>query len=297
MKPLSSHVIAAIALLLISACGGGSSGGGSSPLSQEDQQVLTAYQQAVGGQPLSLSASQIRSTMNARRNAADRTFVTDVLWSSFAGRGRYSSSCSGATCTVAGTRYGLSDIDFTDADLAPLMTLNGVSLVAGEQDIAYADGTRTLAQGLGGWLDHNGFFVEIDTLADTNNVATAILFYGVSIGNDTGSNPVGGSAKWSGAMVGMDTIDILAIGGSATVTADFSAANLDIAFTNIHDENLGRRSDIRWNDVPMASGGFYAPGLASGDRIEGTFYGPNHSEVGGVFEHSDYVGAFGARRQ
>ena len=33
------------------------------------------------------------------------------------------------------------------------------------------------------------------------------------------------------------------------------------------------------------------------DRISGQFYGPNHEEVGGVFERNMIVGAFGAKRE
>ena len=36
--------------------------------------------------------------------------------------------------------------------------------------------------------------------------------------------------------------------------------------------------------------------LAASD-IKATFYGPNHEEVGGVFERDNIVGAFGAKRQ
>lgn len=220
-----------------------------SPLSSEEQQALTEYQQALGGQPLNLSTSQIRSTLNARRNAADRLFATDVISTSFAGRNRYTTNCAGAACTVLGVRVGLSDLDFNDADYASLMARHGVSVIAGEQEVTYADGTRTHTLGLGGWLSHNAFFIEFDTLADANNVAGELLFYGVSFGNDTGSNPSSGSATWTGVMVGLDSIDIQAIQGDATAQADFAAANLDISFTNIHDDDLNRRSDIRWNDV------------------------------------------------
>ena len=35
----------------------------------------------------------------------------------------------------------------------------------------------------------------------------------------------------------------------------------------------------------------------SGDRIQGAFYGPGHTETAGIFERSNIVGAFGARAQ
>ena len=32
-------------------------------------------------------------------------------------------------------------------------------------------------------------------------------------------------------------------------------------------------------------------------RIEGKFYGPGHSDAGGIFERCNTFGAFGAKRQ
>ncbi len=98
-------------------------------------------------------------------------------------------------------------------------------------------------------------------------------------------------------MIGLDTVNVQALQGDTTLTVDFAASNVDVAFTNIHDDDLDRRADIRWSDVPMVSGGFYAAGAGTGDKIEGTFYGANHAEVGGVFEHGATVGSFGAERQ
>ena len=56
-----------------------------------------------------------------------------------------------------------------------------------------------------------------------------------------------------------------------------------------------QRSDMVWKDVPITDGGF---GTGSdGDSIQGNFYGPNHQEIGGIFERDQVIGAFGAKRQ
>ena len=81
------------------------------------------------------------------------------------------------------------------------------------------------------------------------------------------------------------------------LTADFASSNLDVAITRIYDDEANRRTDIIWTDVPLGSGGSFGRGVSDGDKIEGTFYGPNHEEVGGVFERNNIVGAFGAKRQ
>jgi len=49
-------------------------------------------------------------------------------------------------------------------------------------------------------------------------------------------------------------------------------------------------------DVPISGRGTFEAGL-SGNRIQGGFYGPGHVEAAGVFEQSNIVGAFGAKRQ
>ena len=49
-----------------------------------------------------------------------------------------------------------------------------------------------------------------------------------------------------------------------------------------------------WDDITVTGGAF---AIGSGmNQIQGEFYGPNHEEVGGVFERNDVVGAFGAQR-
>ncbi len=119
-------------------------------------------------------------------------------------------------------------------------------------------------------------------------------------GNDTGSRPVGGSATWRGVMVGADYARNEGFQGDATLTADFAASNVDVAFTNIHEAMTGSpRNSIRFNDVPFTADGF-SSGSRTGSRfIDGTFYGPNHAEVGGVFEtdNGNKFGFFGAKRQ
>ena len=73
---------------------------------------------------------------------------------------------------------------------------------------------------------------------------------------------------------------------------------LDAAFTNIKDlDRLAAHSTetVRFDGVTVGNDGTFNSGL-TGNRIQGGFYGPNHVEAAGVFEHSNIVGAFGARR-
>ena len=79
--------------------------------------------------------------------------------------------------------------------------------------------------------------------------------------------------------------------GDATLTADFAAVNVDVVFNNIRDLTTSApRADITWNDIPITGGAFRT------DTIQGSFYGQNHEEVGGIFGRSNLQGAFGAKR-
>ncbi|MCY4498212.1 MAG: transferrin-binding protein-like solute binding protein [Rhodospirillaceae bacterium] len=53
-----------------------------------------------------------------------------------------------------------------------------------------------------------------------------------------------------------------------------------------------------WSAIPVTVGGFErASAGAAKNVIKDKFYGPNHEEVGGIFERDQVLGAFGAARQ
>ena len=87
------------------------------------------------------------------------------------------------------------------------------------------------------------------------------------------------------------------IRGDADLTiADLAAPSLDVAFTGIRDTDAGgQRADMIWTGIPL-TGGSFDSGF-DGNSIQGKFYGPNHQEVGGIFERDKVIGAFGAKRQ
>ena len=94
-------------------------------------------------------------------------------------------------------------------------------------------------------------------------------------------------------MTGADLEFQNAVQGDAAVTVDFARNNAGVAFTNIKD--LGTRSDLpsmEWSGLAIGTDGRFGA-----SDIKATFYGPNHEEVGGVFERNNIVGAFGAKRQ
>ena len=126
---------------------------------------------------------------------------------------------------------------------------------------------------------------------------------GVSIGQASDTNPVEGNATWEGVMVGGRIGETAAIGkpvrGDATLTFDFAGADVDVALTNIRTLPIVQvpetYPDMTWENLAVRDGRF--GGGFDDPTIEGRFYGPNHEEVGGIFQRSRIVGAFGAQRE
>ena len=294
------RVVFVLAALALTACGGG--GGGSpvasmsAPSSANTSAELEEFRALVGGEPINLTSAQISNALRARQGAADRFLATDGISLSLSGiPSRVAVTCAGAICSGDGMAFSPADLDFSDQSYVAVMTRNGVSMTAGASRTASGeDGTDLSAESYGGWLKHNAFLVARDSLVGADNVAQSVDIFALSIGRESGSNPVSGSATWVGTMAGMDTADVQILHGDTELTADFASSNVDVAFTGIYDEDSQRRANILWDDVPMTSNGFAS--LAQG-RIDGTFYGPDHAEVGGIFERDSIVGAFGAKRQ
>ena len=109
------------------------------------------------------------------------------------------------------------------------------------------------------------------------------------------NNPAEGTAEWTGAMVGLDYRDFAErrfVQGDAHVRVRFAEMVLDVALTGIANVVSGEsRDDLTWEGVAVRDGAFRTPTLS------GSFFGPGHEEVGGVFDRNSIVGAFGAARK
>lgn len=177
--------------------------------------------------------------------------------------------------------------------------------------------------GYGGWLEHSAFQVNVvDYFRYRSGQRHDRLVRSVSIG-DAAQTPLTVSGTWSGVMVGFDPGETTAQGhviqGDADITVtidDRSAAvsdYVDVAFTNIYDLDTGTgRDDMTWDDLDLVGGRFSSGAPPSDPRLNrrdpfaappsinwiyGRIYGPNHEEVGGVFQRNGIIGAFGASRQ
>ena len=122
------------------------------------------------------------------------------------------------------------------------------------------------------------------------------IWNAASVGVESGSNPVSGSATWTGAMVGRVRVPHDAeqpgalVLGDSRLTFDFQMNDIDVAFTDIRSDDGTSYADLTWDNIPTENGRFGFEG------VQGSFYGPHHEEVGGVFERNQIIGAFGASR-
>ena len=276
----------------LAACGGG--GGADPDLPDFPVDSVSARTLFDDSLELRWSSSHIETAFGDTVDRSDTLLVSD-LWAVVVDVGillPIRGSCRGDSCTyrVGGESVEVSLSDFERFDqYEPVMRYRDISLAQGR-----AADEDLFTVGYGGWLDHSGFMVE--AASDGERVA---IVYGLSIGDDTGTNPTSGTATWSGVMVGADVSASRTLGnviqGDADIAVDFDDVDVDVFFTNIHDLDTGRtRSDMKWKNIPMADGAFQTG--SGGNQIEGRFYGPEHEEVGGIFERDAIVGAFGARR-
>ena len=101
-------------------------------------------------------------------------------------------------------------------------------------------------------------------------------------------------------MVGIDTTNPAElthhVEGDASLTFEMATSEIDLALTEIVSREGGRSyPDITFDNISVQNGTF-AAGPDSSNMVEGQFYGPNHEEVGGVFERNQILGAFGAKQ-
>lgn len=158
---------------------------------------------------------------------------------------------------------------------------------------------RTIT-GYGGWGEYVGFdslyydFVRNDR---PQRMVLASLGGYASEGNPP--VPPEETWTWTGGAVGVDysdlTEDRVLVGNSALTVSlleDWGEYTVRVAVTDLVDVAAGTTyDDMIWANIPLRDGGFET------FEIRARFFGPNHEEVGGVFERDRITGAFGATRE
>ncbi len=292
----TAAVAAAMALLLLAACGDEQSEIGPA-LDLESVRELTgasapieapAAQTARAPGIVSRSDSLVATTIHGETDDfGNPTF-------------RLRANCSGTRCRISNPSTGfsqivrLSDLEFQAADTVAVGTRHGITLMAGNSRTRDHELTA-----FGAWMDHSSFTVQIERLREA--YVTVDGRYGLAGGDLTGMRPSGG-ATWLGLMVGTPATGSNRgdrLQGDAALNYDLASNSLDVAFSSIR--NIDRLTahateTVMFQDLRIGSRGTFEAGL-TGNRIQGGFYGPGHVEAAGIFEQSNIVGAFGARRQ
>ena len=277
-------------VFMLAGCGGG--GGGSRPMDG----------MSPGGGTTGLTPAQVREAIGDIGLAADRLFMTDLLatpGSRVFPNVRADVSCARTSCTartsaveLTSTTGGLSDL--SGATISGLTETQGVNMgqVRGRSTV---DTITTDYHVYGGWLESNFFgVIRVDwsgTFQEQrlNGLETLTAF---STGDASGSNPMSGSATWTGLMIGAArTAPTNAITGQTEAVYSFADQTMDIDMTQL----TRGHADMSWENLRV-SGGSFGTGTDA-NSISGTFYGSAHEELGGVFERNGIVGAFGAARQ
>ena len=330
-------IAVALPVMLLMACGGGGGGGGTAAVSpttppinmpgtgdpnMPDPVTLPGYavdassaRTAIGGvSPTSMTETAIVSAIQSRATAANR-----FEFSNFGPAANAvnitctnNSSCSGTVPDVENLTFSLTGIDDLslvddmglmdfDSDTQSVMVDRNVTVIQSQAYARQSDGTQLTFQTYGGWLADSVFGVEL--LDVTESGTPTSLFASFSFGKEAGSNPTGsGEVHWDGVMVGalIGTRDI--VQGDARVTVNFRLTSNDgtIGFDNIKNLNTGADvSDIGPHPFNWTAGVFATSGASRGSftLLEGSFYGDNHEEIGGVFSTTDLHGSFGATKQ
>ena len=112
-------------------------------------------------------------------------------------------------------------------------------------------------------------------------------------GTPTGSNPVSGTAVWSGQVRAIDTHAdnyLRPVSGTAQLEVDFSRATIDVDFTDLDQGH----ADLSWQALPLTGGAFR--GTQANATINGAFYGEAHQGAAGEFWNDRLQGIYGAVR-
>ncbi len=219
---------------------------------------------------------------------------------------RLLTQCSGSRCTLTDPLSGtvdpiaLADTPLRQGAATALGEKHGITLFRESSTHTGAD----LAS-LGAWLEHSSFAILSES--PTSEDGTAEVRYGIAVGELTGTAPAG-SATWLGIMAGTPVTGDgrgERLVGDAALTYDFPAGgdgsgpSLHVAFGGIKNIDRGIAhtvEEVIFSNLAVGPDGTFARGQ-SGARIQGAFHGAGHAEAAGIFEQSDIVGAFGAKRQ
>ena len=279
------RTVAMLALAILFGCGGGGGGGTLQQIAPTSPAPRITHFNNMG----LLVVSDISVQASRGGQVANHTLASTC----YLDRCEVQNQSLGFSATF--TPYDISDDSgaiLTSMEISSKTTRNGVDIYRTRLSVPVGD-TAMNVNGYGGWMEHNLFGGVVGTYVFQGGITSEVGF-GLSAGNMSGGFPLSG-ATYTGAMEGVRTDTGSQHGnrvqGNARIDYRLPSAHnprLDISFENITGASV---DNIHWSNVSVGSTGTFETG-----SINGSFYGPDHEEIGGTFNAHNIAGAFGGKR-
>lgn len=160
-------------------------------------------------------------------------------------------------------------------------------------------------EGYGHWMTHSGYGI-INYREDPDDRTSRVLHRpGLVVGDASNSNPshvAGKTLTWRGQAVSNNLGGTNFITGTSRVTLDLDPTPMVDVLLSFDDTSSIGFGDVdvvngRFDSVQIESDGTPLPRFRRSVYLHGSFFGPNHEEVGGVFRTEARSGAFGGKRE
>ncbi|MBC6408106.1 MAG: hypothetical protein GDA40_08290 [Rhodobacteraceae bacterium] len=256
----------------------------------------------------------------------DTVYFDQVYWSAYTADGAtLASTCTGSSsrpaegidCDFAGVAGDGTTIELSttfnpafiaDRDRSGVLYRKAISRNSNSEIVGYLNMIESrqrdsARRAFGSWMEYANFGVVTDSALDGGPPGP--LTHAVAAGDRAfGSFPGSGSATWNGVMVATTTTGEVAgniLQGDASLEYTGADNTLDVMFDRIKDiDHEGADhsvTSVAFQDVPVEEATYEVAEVdGNGRSLSGAFYGPNHEEAAGIFEHSGLVGSFGARQ-
>ena len=177
-----------------------------------------------------LSDTQVRQGMNSVISASDSLI-------------HVSAGASGNARTFDPANPVVGSVENVDLGDVAYQEITGFHSPRIPLALGYQERSGDSFLGFGAWLDHSMFGVTGSVDVDSTIEANAY-----SLGSASRSNPVSGTATWSGGMVGIDGHALgrgQVVWGRSEVTVDFSDSTIDVELSDMSVSRTGKFVDSR----------------------------------------------------
>lgn len=263
--------------------------------------TLCAGLVACGGSPA--PSAESRAIMEYTRVASNSTHILFTDWINRRPGStepeRVSVDCRGEYCEVGDSQTLTANrvVEVDPDQLTILPDTNGIS--TGIENFV---GFGIEAHNFVGWMEHSLFASTSRTFTgESHPDRGSIRMFATVNGNAPLTNPEV-EATWTGFVSARDDSAVTALDSYVTGDARISVrigeqVMADVHLTDMVNVTTGQQhGDLVYEDMSVIDGQF-GRYHADDHRLSGAFYGPNHEEVGGIFEHPQgLLGAYGGDR-